>query len=205
MSSILFLFLIAWINIFLINIPARLFPNSEFIVRSTFAMLCCMRFYVKHNRTIIVWRTCFIPNELRIEAIWSRYQRFYQVYFQTSTGIFTHLLDTQSRRPSFPARDSKYTLISFPDPWWRHQMETFSALLALCVGNSPVTGEFSAQRSVTRSFDVFVYLRLNKRLSNQPRSRWFQTPLGSLWRHCDAGLALGPILQKVSGLIIHIF
>ena len=24
--------------------------------------------------------------------------------------------------------------------WWRHQMETFSALLALCEGNSPVTG-----------------------------------------------------------------
>ena len=26
--------------------------------------------------------------------------------------------------------------------WWRHQMETFSALLAPCPGNSPVTGEF---------------------------------------------------------------
>ena len=26
--------------------------------------------------------------------------------------------------------------------WWRHQMETFSALLAICAGNSPVTGEF---------------------------------------------------------------
>ena len=26
--------------------------------------------------------------------------------------------------------------------WWSHQMETFSALLALCAGNSPVTGEF---------------------------------------------------------------
>ena len=38
--------------------------------------------------------------------------------------------------------------------WWRQQMETFSALLALCEGNSPVTGEFSAQRPVTRSFDV---------------------------------------------------
>ena len=24
--------------------------------------------------------------------------------------------------------------------WWRHQIETFSELLALCVGNSPVTG-----------------------------------------------------------------
>ena len=26
----------------------------------------------------------------------------------------------------------------FPDPWWRHQMETFSVLLALCAGTSPV-------------------------------------------------------------------
>ena len=34
-------------------------------------------------------------------------------------------------------------------PWWRHQMETFSALLAFCAGNSPVIGEFPAQRPVT--------------------------------------------------------
>ena len=39
-------------------------------------------------------------------------------------------------------------------------METFSALLALSEGNSPVTGEFPAQRPVTRSFDVFFDLRL---------------------------------------------
>ena len=39
-------------------------------------------------------------------------------------------------------------------PWWRHQMETFSALLAICAGNSPVPGEFPTQRPVTRSFDV---------------------------------------------------
>ena len=42
---------------------------------------------------------------------------------------------------------------------WRHQMETFSALLALCAGNSPVTGEFPSQRPVTHSFDVFFDLR----------------------------------------------
>ena len=42
-----------------------------------------------------------------------------------------------------------------PNPWWRHQMETFSALLALYAGKSSVTGEFPAQRPVTRSFDVF--------------------------------------------------
>ena len=34
-----------------------------------------------------------------------------------------------------------------------------SALLAICAGNSPVTGEFPAQRPVTQSFDVFYDLR----------------------------------------------
>ena len=46
-------------------------------------------------------------------------------------------------------------------------MEIFSALLALCVGNSPVNGEFPAQRPLTRSFNAFFDLRLNKRLSKQ--------------------------------------
>ena len=41
-----------------------------------------------------------------------------------------------------------------PLTWWRHQMETFSALVAFSAGNSPVTGEFPAQRPLTRSFDV---------------------------------------------------
>ena len=59
-------------------------------------------------------------------------------------------------------------------------METFSALLAICAGNSPVAGEFPAkasdanspQRPVTRSFDVFFDLRLNIRL------------ISDLRRHC---------------------
>ena len=62
---------------------------------------------------------------------------------------------------------SSASIHRFTPPWWRHQMETFSALLALCAGNSPVTGEFPAQRRVTRSFDVFFDLRLNKWLSKQ--------------------------------------
>ena len=44
-------------------------------------------------------------------------------------------------------------------------------------------GEFLAQRPVTRSFDVFFDLRLNKRLSKQPWGWWFETPAWSLWRH----------------------
>ena len=61
-------------------------------------------------------------------------------------------------------------------PWWRHQMETFSTLLALCAGNSLVTGEFPAQRPVTQSFEVFFDLRLNKQLSKQSWGWWFETP-----------------------------
>ena len=68
--------------------------------------------------------------------------------------------------------------------WWRHQMETFSSLLALCEGNSPVTGEFPSQRPVTRSFDVFIDLHLNKRLSKQSLGWSFETPSCSLWRQC---------------------
>ena len=60
-----------------------------------------------------------------------------------------------------------------------------SALMALCAGNSPVTGEFPAQRPVTRSFDVFFDLRLNIRLSKQSRGWWFKTPSRPLWRNCS--------------------
>ena len=55
-------------------------------------------------------------------------------------------------------------------------METFSTLLAICAGNSPVPGEFPAQRPVTCSFDVFFDLRLNKRLGENGEA-------GDLRRH----------------------
>ena len=75
-------------------------------------------------------------------------------------------------------------------PWWRHQMETFSALLAICVGNSPVTGEFPSQRPVTRGLDVFFDLRLNKRLNKQSWCGWIETLSRPLWRHCNASRLL---------------
>ena len=67
-------------------------------------------------------------------------------------------------------------------PWWRHQMETYSLLLWR---KPPVSGEFPSQRLVTRSFDVFFDLRLNKRLSKQSRRPWFDTQSRSLWRRCN--------------------
>ena len=71
-------------------------------------------------------------------------------------------------------------------PWWRHQMETFSASLAICAGNSPVSGEFPAQRPVTRSFDVFFDLRLDGRLSKHSWGWWLETPSCPLWRQSNA-------------------
>ena len=46
-------------------------------------------------------------------------------------------------------------------------------------------GEFPTQSPVTRSFDVFFDLRVNKRLSKQSRGWLFETPVSSLWRHCN--------------------
>ena len=85
--------------------------------------------------------------------------------------------------------------------WWRHQTETFSALLALCAGNSPVTGKCPSQRPLARSLDVFFNLRLNKRLSKQLWGWWFETPSRPLWRHCNGFTfnSLFPRLSKIQG------
>ena len=64
-------------------------------------------------------------------------------------------------------------------------METFSALLAICAGNSPAPGEFPTQRPVTPSFDLFFDLRPNKRLSKQSWGCWFETPSCPFWCHCN--------------------
>ena len=69
--------------------------------------------------------------------------------------------------------------------WWHHQMDTFSALPALCKRNPPGTGGFPSQRPVTRSFDVFFDLRSNKWLSKQSKRWWFETPSRSLLRNCN--------------------
>ena len=46
-------------------------------------------------------------------------------------------------------------------------METFFALLAICAGNSPVTGEFPTQRPVTRNFDgFFIFAWINDWMNN---------------------------------------
>ena len=90
--------------------------------------------------------------------------------------------------------------ISICGVWGTYQKTTdsmmpssLSTLLVIYAGNLPVTGEFPAQRPVTRSFHVFFDLRLNKRLSKQSSGWWFETPSCPLWRQCnEMGLVFKP-------------
>ena len=81
---------------------------------------------------------------------------------------------------------SEITLLKLP--WWRHQMETFYALLAgpLCgVFRSPVN---SLHKGQWRGALIFFLIcdRINRWVDKQSWGWWFDTPSCSLWRHCDA-------------------
>ena len=88
-----------------------------------------------------------------------------------------------------------HVLSSFGKTWqyilWTEIMLTssngniFRVTGLFCAGNSPVPGEFPAQRPVTRSLDVFFDLRLNKLLNKQSWGWWFETLSRWLWRHCN--------------------
>ena len=65
-------------------------------------------------------------------------------------------------------------------------METFSALLAICAGNSPRSPVNSPHKGQWRGALIFSLIcALNKRLSKQSWAWWFETPSCSLWRHCN--------------------
>ena len=83
--------------------------------------------------------------------------------------------------------------VGFDDiiPWWRHQMETFSALLALCAGNSPVPVNSPHKGQWCGALMFSLICALNKRLSKQPWGWWFEAPSWSLWRQCTCNALHG--------------
>ena len=89
---------------------------------------------------------------------------------------------------------SNINIFRVTGPWW---------------GESIGKRWIPSQKLVVQSINIIFGLRLNKRLSKQSRRMWFETPSGSLWRHCDAGIcvslrfrvvAQGP-LGKLSSVI----
>ena len=73
---------------------------------------------------------------------------------------------------------------------------TFSALLAICAGNSPVSGELPSQRPVTRSFDVYFDLRLDERLSKHSLGWWLETP------HYDVRVMYNTLMFHVAAVFV---
>ena len=53
--------------------------------------------------------------------------------------------------------------------WWRDQMETFSVLMAIFAGNSPVTGEFPAHKGQWRGalMSSLICARINGWVNNR--------------------------------------
>ena len=84
------------------------------------------------------------PQMGQMLAPWTLMSGFISAQTQTLTIVFESLSHYMELSPCTNS-DSKFNSQS----WWLHQMETFSVLLALCVGNSPVTGEFPSQSPVT--------------------------------------------------------
>ena len=124
---------------------------------------------------------CKSPRQRNIIGFVSRTAVTNPVWLSYNTALYAyhHCVTAQSHRICVSAATALRL-----NPWWRHQMETFSVLLTLCAWNSPVTGEFPSQRPVTQSFDVLFDLHLIKRLGKQCWGWWFETPSRSLWRHC---------------------
>ena len=128
---------------------------------------------------------CFLrcKSEITLKAnfLFQNYQYFFlqfhnTMYWEASDFIIAYHLNTDFDL-------SMYGIWLILIARWRHQMETYSALLALCNGNPPVIGGFPSQRPVMRSFAVFIDVHLSKRLSQQSRCWWFETPSRSLQRH----------------------
>ena len=89
----------------------------------------------------------------------------------------------------FPFLSSMYLIDNSVSSRFIHdniiKMETFSALLAVCEGNSLVTSKFPSQRPVTWSFNGFFDLRL-KKWSKQVTRWWCQMPLCRLWHYINS-------------------
>ena len=77
-----------------------------------------------------------------------------------------------------------YYAVKYPS-WWGHQMETFSALLGFVRGIHRWPVNFPHKGQWCGSLMFSLICALNKRLSKQSWGWLFETPLHSLWRHCN--------------------
>ena len=93
----------------------------------------------------------------------------------------THLWNNLSNFSEIYFLEFNWQYVSLGLSWLRYQMETFSALLALCEGHPSVTGAFPSQKPVT----LWCFLWSGSEQAKQSRRWLFETPSCSLWLHCN--------------------
>ena len=150
-----------------------------------------MPFYVKDNTHDISMLSTFFSVRLQ-NLIWS-------VCYANLVDPWSYSVQSQNvAKPCNPLTSEEFITITLSmnpeNTVWdlsSYIMVTSSngnALLVLCDGNLLFIGEFPSQRLMTRGFDVFFDLCLNKRLSKPSRRWWFEMPLCTLWRQCNVFL-----------------
>ena len=154
--------------------------NSKIIVDLIQLNLATHIQFHKHTDVYIVW-SCILYNGLnhRVCVVVSRVCRCCVFYFDSIDLLLELEVYRCTKRSRATMTSSNGNIISVTG--------------SLC-GEFTGPGEFPAQRPVTRSFDVFFDLRLNKPLSKQPWGRWFETPSWSLWRQCN-GILMFELVQ----------
>ena len=123
------------------------------------------------------------PISIKIHILLHDFVDFVQNVYGSLCSFHRNILNNSKLAALWKSYIHQPSAQRYSQTWWRHQMETFSALLAICAGNSPVPGEFPTQGPVTRSFDVYFDMRPNKRLSKQWWGWWFETQSCPLWCH----------------------
>ena len=114
---------------------------------------------------VMGWHLIFAnANDMRLSLVWLVFEIRWLLGLCDVPPNFSHKPYCRFATMDTPSANLYDDVIE-----WKH----FSALLAICAVNSPVPGEFPAQRPVTQSFDVLFDLRLNRRLSKQSCGWWF--------------------------------
>ena len=139
------------------------------------------------NYDPLVWHFYGATNKNKLEKIQERCLTSYEGLIEMANAT----------RPTCYFTTSSHTT------WNVHMMPSWNGNIFRVTG--PLCGEFTGlgdfptQRPVTRSFDVFFDLCLNKRLCKQSRGWWFETLSWSLWRLRNAHLYTSVTCQLYKG------
>ena len=137
-----------------------------------------MKYWSKH-KLFITWKFDIYSGQSHIclyKSLWAPIDVYNDYIFEKSNGIANRELHC------WPL-----VYLVWCSAWWRHEMETFCALVAFCEGNLPVTSGFPHKVQWRRARALILTL-MCVRTNGWANGRVdgdFETPGGTPWRHCN--------------------